>query len=113
MRGVLTVVEATILYYLNHLVDEIRHVDLHARKHGTSIISTKPQPHNTNETEIYPPTTCFAPALAANVLVMPVPQPTSSTSLSLNRCGLFMIALRYEPVLTASFSVSSWMLLGR
>ena len=33
------------------------------------------------------PTTCFAPALAANMLRMPVPQPTSRTTLSLKRWG--------------------------
>lgn len=54
------------------------------------------------------PTTCEAPAFAANMLRIPVPHPTSSTVLSLNKCGLFTIADLYVPVLTESLSISSW-----
>lgn len=39
------------------------------------------------------PYTCLAPACAANMHKMPVPEPTSSTTLSLNRCGFWTIAI--------------------
>merc|ERR1712093_974849 len=39
--------------------------------------------------------TFLAPALAANIDRIPVPQPTSRTTLSLNRCLLCHIELRY------------------
>ena len=42
------------------------------------------------------------------MLKIPVPQPTSRTTLSLNKWGFWMIALRYEPVRTLSFNISSW-----
>lgn len=50
--------------------------------------------------------TIFAPALAANRLNKPTPQPMSNTTLSLNSCRLFIIALRNVFVRTSSFSNS-------
>ena len=55
------------------------------------------------------PMTRRAPALAANMDRMPVPQPTSSTTLSLKRCLFCRMAFMYERVRTSSFSISSWM----
>ena len=48
----------------------------------------------------------LAPAFAANIHIIPVPAPTSSTILSLNKCLLFIIAFRYVSVRTLSFSIS-------
>ncbi len=52
------------------------------------------------------PITFLAPALAANMQRMPVPLPTSSTTLSLNRCLLWNMELRYVRVRTSSFNIS-------
>lgn len=46
--------------------------------------------------------TSLAPALAANIDKIPVPQPTSNTILSLNRCLLCNIEFLYVIVLTSS-----------
>ena len=51
--------------------------------------------------------TILAPALAANKLKIPTPQPMSSTTLSLNRCRLLIIALRNVFVRISSFN-NSW-----
>ena len=50
--------------------------------------------------------TIFAPALAANKLNIPTPQPISNTTLSLNKCRLFIIALRNVFVRISSFNNS-------
>ena len=55
------------------------------------------------------PMTSLAPARAAKMDRMPVPHPTSSTTLSLNRCLFSMIAFMYARVRTSSLSISSWM----
>jgi len=47
--------------------------------------------------------------LAAKSDRMPVPQPTSSTTLPLNRKALRRMAFWYVRVRTVSFSISSWM----
>lgn len=52
------------------------------------------------------PMTFFAPALAANMQRMPVPLPTSSTTLSLKRCLLWNMEFLYVRVRTSSFSIS-------
>ena len=73
------------------------------------------------------PMTFLAPALAANMQRIPVPHPTSRTTLSLSspssvstqssseegtthlkRCLFHHIELRYDKVRTSSFSISSW-----
>ena len=81
------------------LIDDIGHVDLvgHGNEFGktSQIIIART------------PTTCFAPALAANILRIPVPHPTSSTVFPLKRCELLTMAARYDPVRTESFSISS------
>lgn len=50
--------------------------------------------------------TFLAPALAANMQRIPVPLPTSSTTLSLKRCLLWNMEFRYVRVRTSSFSIS-------
>jgi len=52
------------------------------------------------------PITFRAPDFAANMHRMPVPQPTSSTTLFLNKCLLWYIESRYVSVRTSSFSIS-------
>jgi len=84
-KKILTIFEAISLNDLLRLINDIGHIDLcncvsRAGKRGNGLSRT--------------PTTCFAPAFAANILRIPVPQPTSSTVLSLNKWGLLTIALR-------------------
>lgn len=50
--------------------------------------------------------TILAPALAANKLKIPTPQPISKTTLSLNKCRLLMIAFRNVFVRISSLSSS-------
>lgn len=52
------------------------------------------------------PNTFLAPAFAANMERIPVPLPTSSTTLSLNTCLLWYMEFRYVSVRTSSFSIS-------
>lgn len=61
---------------------------------------------NTREGSMLTPNTFLAPALAANMERIPVPLPTSSTTLSLNTCLLWYMEFRYVSVLTSSFSIS-------
>jgi hypothetical protein len=58
------------------LVDNVRHVNLAYHEYQTCHFV---------ENCTLTPTTCLAPALAANILRMPVPHPTSKTVLSLNK----------------------------
>lgn len=58
------------------------------------------------EGDMLTPNTFLAPALAANMERIPVPLPTSSTTLSLNTCLLWYMEFRYVSVLTSSFSIS-------
>jgi hypothetical protein len=102
-----TVREAVGIDDLLRLVDNVRHVDLHGGRRGVSD-SARPRACERETAGARTPTTCFAPALAANMLRMPVPHPTSSTVLPANRWLLFTIADRYEPVRTLSLSISSW-----
>lgn len=53
------------------------------------------------------PIAIFAPAFTANMDKIPVPQPTSRTTLSLNRARFWNMALRYDSVRTSSLSISS------
>jgi len=53
--------------------------------------------------------TYFAPALAQNIDKMPVPHPTSMTTLSLNKCAFLRIESRYASVRALSLIMSSWM----
>ena len=66
------------------------------------ITSATHQPENNELT----PMTSLAPALAANIDKIPVPEPTSRTTLSLNRCRLWYIEFLYVSVLTSSFIIS-------
>lgn len=52
------------------------------------------------------PNTFLAPALAANMDKIPVPLPTSRTTLSLNTCLLWYMEFRYVSVRTSSLSIS-------
>ena len=54
------------------------------------------------------PYTCFAPALEAKRDRIPVPQPTSSTTLPLTSWGSSRMDLMYVLVRTESLSISSW-----
>ena len=56
--------------------------------------------------ETFTPITFLAPAFAANMHRIPVPQPTSSTTLFLNKCLLWIMESRYVNVRTSSFSIS-------
>lgn len=55
------------------------------------------------------PITMRAPAFAANMERMPVPQPTSSTTFPRKRCPFSMMAVWYARVRAWSLSISSWM----
>jgi hypothetical protein len=92
-----TIFEAVRFDYILSLIDDIGHVDLQMCERRVGM----------HERQLRTPTTCFAPALAANMLRMPVPHPTSKTVFPLKRWLLSMIAVRYDPVLTESLSISS------
>ena len=98
LQGGRTVLEAIGFNDLLCLIDDVGHVNLGVEIRLMGIILKQ---------QTLTPTTCFAPALAANILRIPVPHPTSSTVFPLKRWGLLMIAERYDPVRTESFNISS------
>lgn len=63
--------------------------------------------HSTHFSIKHTPITILAPARAANIDKMPVPQPTSSTTLSLNKCQLLTIAFLYDFVYSSSKSTTN------
>lgn len=60
---------------------------------GTGLSHVIQEDKNLTETRLTP-YTCLAPALAANMERIPVPLPTSRTTLPLNTCLLWYMAFR-------------------
>lgn len=80
----LTIFEAIGLNDLLGLINNIGHVDLKLMRIQSKV-----------KIKMIPtPTTCFAPAFAANMLNIPVPHPTSNTVFPSNRWALFTMADR-------------------
>ncbi len=80
-----TVFEAIRLDDFLGLINDVGHVDLWIN-HSTV--------DKMQEKQGLTPTTCLAPAFAANILRIPVPQPTSSTVFPSKRWRLSIMASR-------------------